>query len=84
MKTSVLQFTRQSVANNKEFIEGNIAEYLILNVQSDEYGYHGYFSDDESHEYDGEANANRRCEMRNEVEDFINENFDFDISEFEY
>lgn len=83
MKNSALQFTRQYISDNKQYINGNIAEHLILNVQSADQGYLEYLSEDKIEEYEN-ASAERRAEIQDEVEDFIKTNFDFEIDEFEY
>ena len=83
MKNSALQFTRQYVNESTEYIDGNVAEHLILNVQSADQGYLEYLSEDEIEEYEN-ATPERRAEIQNEIENWINDNFDFDVSEFEY
>lgn len=84
MKQSVHQFTRQVVNDNKDFIlEGNIAEWLINEASSHEWGIHWYLSDDESLEYDRATTA-RRAEIEQEVFNYIKENWNFDISDFDY
>ena len=83
MKNSVKQYTRQVIEDNKEFIEGNIAEYLLEEAQNSENGYQWYLSGDESVEYD-EANLDKVFEIQNEIKEFINSNFNYDISDFDY
>jgi hypothetical protein len=82
MKNSVLQFTKQAVNDNKQYIDGNVAEHLILTTQSLEHGYFEYLTEEEIEEF--ENNSKRRAELETEVEKFINDNFNFDIEEFEY
>lgn len=83
MKNSALQLTRQYVNDSTEYIDGNVAEHLILNVQSADQGYLEYLSEDEIEEYEY-ATPERRAEIQDEIENWINDNFNLDISEFEY
>ncbi len=83
MKKSALQFTRQMVEAIKHYIDGNVAEHLISDAKNEECGFHYYMSNNEAEEYD-RASSQRRAEMENQIIDFINTNFNFDISEFEY
>lgn len=80
MKNSALQLTRAYIYDNDQYIDGNVADHLLLNAQNAERGYFDYLSDEEIYEY--ENDSKRRKELENEVESFINENFDFDISEY--
>lgn len=80
MKNSALQFTRQYVQDNTEYIDGNVAEHLILNVRSADQGYLEYLSEDEIEEYEN-ATFERTVEIQNEIENWINDNFNFDISD---
>lgn len=84
MKHSALQFTRQHLQEAKQYQESdsNVAEYLILTAQSEENGYFSYLTEEEIEEF--ENDSKRREELENEVESFINENFNFDFEEFEY
>ena len=85
MKNSALQFTRQYVkdAQSNGYINGNVAEHLILNVQSEDQGYQSYLTDDEIENYES-SSSEKRAETRNEIEAWITDNFNFDVSEFEY
>lgn len=85
MKNSTLQFTKQYVkdAQSNGYIDGNIAEHLILNIQSEDQGYQSYLTDDEIEEYEN-ASSERRIEIREEIESFIKNHFDYDVDEFDY
>ena len=83
MKNAILQYTNQAVVDSKGFIEGNVAEYLILSTQSENFEYRFYLSDEEYDEYEKASNE-RRQEIRDEVDNWIRENFNFNISEWNY
>lgn len=83
MKYSAKQYTDQYIIDAKQYIDGNIAEHLICNVQSEENGYYSYLSDEEIEEYEN-CSRERKNEIEQSVESFINENYNYDISEFIY
>jgi hypothetical protein len=82
MKTSALQLARQIVNDNKSFIEGNIAEYMIQEVDSNDNNFYQYLTDEEIEEMNG--NVQKTQELGEEVYTMLKENFNYDISEFEY
>lgn len=82
MKNSANQLTKAYIHDNKQFIEGNVAEYLMLNIEAVS-NYNEYLSDEEIEEYENASNE-RKAEIENEIETWINENFNYDISKFEY
>jgi hypothetical protein len=82
MKHSANQLTRAYIHDNKQFINGNIAEHLMLNIEAVS-NYNEYLSDEEIEEYEN-ASPDRKAEIENEIEAWIKENFDYDITEFEY
>ena len=75
MKTNVLQLTEAYVADNKQYISGNVAEHLVTNADNMENGYLEYLTDEEIEEYENDA------DMRNYYEEcvvnFCWENFDY-------
>jgi hypothetical protein len=79
MKNSVLSSTSNYVHDNKEFIINNVADYLLLNVQNEEFGYYFYLSDDEIYEYEN-ATSYKRNKTRIEIEKFIVTNFNYNIN----
>jgi len=81
MKTNALQLTEAYVADNKQYINGNVSEHLIMDAQSAEFGYHWYITDEEIEELE-RGSSERKVEIKLEVENFIKNNFDFDISDF--
>ena len=85
MKNSAVQFTKQYVKDAKlnGYIDGNVAEHLILNTQSEDQGYQNWLSDEEIDEYEN-TSSERRQEIRDEIECFIKEHFDIDIDDFDY
>ncbi|WP_159522825.1 hypothetical protein [Sunxiuqinia indica] len=82
MKHSALQLARQIVNDNKQYIDGNIAEYMILEVDSNDNNFYQYLTDEEIEEMNG--NPEKWNELGEEVHAMLRENFDFDITEFEY
>lgn len=84
MKNSAYQFTRQYISDAKVYNESsdNIAEHLILTAQSEDNGYLFYLTEDEKEEF--ENNSERASELIQEIEDWINENFNYTFEEFQY
>ena len=82
MKNSASQLTRAYIHDNKQFREGNIAEHLMLNLDGVSC-YYEYLTEEEIEEYDNAPSA-RKAEMEEEIKNWINDNFDFDITDFEY
>ena len=81
MKKSALQLAKQIVNDNKQFIQGNIAEYMIQEVDSNENNFYQYLTDEEIEEMNG--NPEKWNQLREEVYMMLKQNFDYDISEFE-
>jgi len=82
MKNSALQLARQIVNDNKSFIEGNIAEYMIEEIYSNDNNFYQYLTDEEIEEMND--NVQKTHELGEEVFAMLKENFNYDISEFEY
>ncbi|HUW07833.1 MAG TPA: hypothetical protein VMW01_16425 [Williamwhitmania sp.] len=82
MKSSALQLAKQIVNDNKSFIEGNIAEYMIQEVDSNDNNFYQYLTDEEIEEMNG--NVQKTQELGEEVYTMLKENFNYDISEFVY
>ncbi len=82
MKNSASQIAKQIVQDHKEFIEGNISEYLIHETLKNDVNLYQYLTEDEIKV----INENTDIWMKHdqEVEKMLIDNFDFDISEFEY
>lgn len=80
MKKSALQLAKQIVNDNKPFIEGNIAEYMIREVDSDNNNFFLYLTDEEIEEMNG--NPDKWYELGEEVYAMLRQNFDYDISDF--
>jgi hypothetical protein len=81
MKHSAKQLTKAYIHDNRQYIEGNVAEHLMLNLEGVS-SYHEYLSDEEIEEYEN-ATLERRAEMEKEVENWITENFSYDIQKYE-
>ena len=82
MKHSAMQLTRAYIHDNREFIEGNIAEHLMLNLKAVS-SYYEYLSDEDLEEYNN-ASIERKRAIEIEVEEWIDDNFNYDITDFEY
>lgn len=82
MKKSAVQVARQSVQDNKEYITGNIADYLHNEVTQDANSFFCYLTDETIEEMDG--NASLWHEKEEEVKEMLYREFNYDISEFEY
>ena len=84
MKYSALQYTRQHLQEAKQYQESdmNIAEYLILTAKAEDTCDFSYLTDEEIEEF--ENDSQRRDELEQEVETFINENFNFSFENFTY
>jgi len=82
MKNSALQLAKQIVKDHKSFINGNIAEYMIKEVDSNDNNFFQYLTDEEIEEMND--NQEKWNELGNQVNDMLSENFDYDISEFVY
>lgn len=76
MKNSVLTLTEAHVSDSKQYINGNVAEHLINETQSMEFGYYFFLTDEEIESF--EKDAEKRAELIEEVESFINENFNYE------
>lgn len=82
MKKSALQIAKAIVNDNKSFINGNVAEYMIQEIDSNENNFYQYLTDEEIEEMNG--NPAKWNELGEQVYKMLNENFNFDISEFVY
>ena len=82
MKNSALQIAKQIVTDNKSFITGNVAEYMIQEVDSNENNFYQYLTDEEIEDLLG--NPAKWNELGEQVYKMLNDNFNFDISEFVY
>lgn len=83
MKSSALQLAKQIVNDNKRFIEGNISEYMIQEVESNDSNLYQYLTDEEIEECESTI-RNKRGNHFRAVQNMLCENFNYDISEFEY
>ena len=82
MKATAKQLTRAYVHDFKSSIDGNVADHLLATIDSVS-NYDEYLDDEEIEEYEN-ASPDRRAEVQQEIKDFIKDNFDFDINDFEY
>ena len=82
MKNSAKQIAKQIVNDNKQYIDGNIAEYMIQEVDANENNFYQYLTDEEIEEMNG--NPEKWNELGKQVYSMLRENFDYNIEEFEY
>ena len=82
MKNSALQLATQIIQDNKDFISGNITEYMIQEVDMSHNNFFQYLTDEEMYEIDG--NQEKWNELEDQVNEMLRENFDYDISKFVY
>jgi len=77
MKTSILTLTQCYVNDNKSFIKGNVAEYLISEAYNNDNYFFWYLSDEEIEEINGHPEL--WTKKWDEVVYFINFNFNYEI-----
>lgn len=82
MKTTAKQLTRAYVRDFRTSIDGNVADHLLATIDAVS-NYEEYLTDEEIEDYEN-ASPDRRDEVQQEVKDWIKDNFDFDINDFEY
>jgi len=82
MKNSALKIAIAIVNDNKSFINGNVAEYMIQEVDANENNFYQYLTDKEIEEMNG--NVQKTNDLGEEVFSMLRENFNFDIMEFVY
>jgi len=81
MKNSAVQLAKQIITDNKSFINGNIAEYMIQEVDSNDNNFYQFLTDKEIEEMND--NQEKWNELGNQVNEMLSDNFDYDITEFE-
>ena len=77
MKNSILTLTQSYVSDYSQFINGNVAEYLILEADVGENYFFWYLSDEEIEEING--NPELWAKKWDEVVEFLKSNFDYEI-----
>ena len=82
MKNSVVQLTKQAINDNKEFIVGNIAEHLMIEIENDENSFIWYLKSEEAEEIN--SNKNMWNKHFRDVRKMLSDNFNYNISEFKY
>ena len=82
MKKTALQLAKQLVNDSKENIEGNIADYMIMEVGETQESFFEYLTEAEITEAESDSNAWNKLSF--EVTDMLRANFDYDITKFEY
>lgn len=78
MKNQALQLTQAYLNDNILHIEGNVYYHLSFNAEMSDNGYYFYLTDEEIEAY--ENNASERSRLENEVDQFLKDNFNFDIT----
>lgn len=79
MKNSILTLAQSYVNDNRQFITGNVAEYLINEANEDDNDFFWYLSDDEICDMDG--NPDLWQKNWDEVVEFLSSNFNYEIEE---
>ena len=82
MKAEAIQLATNIVYDNKNFIEGNVAEYMIREFYANDENFYQYLTDEEMEEMNG--NEQKWHKLGVEVVNMLKENFNYDISEFIY
>jgi hypothetical protein len=82
MKNSALQLANQILIDNREFITGNVSEYMIQEVDANENNFYQYLTEEEIEEING--NPEKWKERGDEVYSMLKDNFNYNIEEFEY
>lgn len=81
MKASIKTIMDGVVHDNREVIKengGNVAEYLITDTEAQDQGWLWFMTDEEAEEYEN-ASAERREEMRTDIRNWINENYNYTL-----
>ncbi len=78
MKNQALKLTEAYVKDNLLHIEGNVYDHLITDAEMSDNGYFFYLTDEEIEAY--ENKPSERARLEDEVENFLKDNFDFDIT----
>lgn len=82
MKHSAVQLAKQIINDNRDYIEGNIADYMTREIDMHESDIFLYLSDEEIEEI--ESNPDKYKDFAAEVNAMLRANFDYDIEEFQY
>ena len=82
MKASAIQLANQIINDNKEYIEGNIANYMLDCLYSNDQEIFQFLTDQEIEDYHNGEDLSK-C-LIEEVKEMFLTYFDFDIDEFEY
>lgn len=81
MKSSIYQLTAGVVEDNRNYINGNAAEYLLNNAENEEFGWQWYLTSKEALDFD--MNDETRKKHIEEITEFIKENFDYEVGNIE-
>lgn len=79
MKSNVEQLVEGIVSDNTQFINGNVAEYLLNNAENMEFGWYEFLTTEEIEEF--ENDSKRQEELIAEVTEFINDNFNYEMKD---
>ena len=78
MKNQASQLTQTYLNDNLLHIEGNVYDHLITDAEISDNGYFFYLTDEEIEAY--ENDDSERASLENEVDQFLKDNFDFEIT----
>lgn len=82
MKNSIGTLLDSYVSDNSSFIAQNeetAAEYILRDTEAWECGWHWFLSDEEIEEF--ENDSARAEELVQEIKNYVNSNYDYEISE---
>ena len=80
MKNSIATMLDSFVHDNREYIKengGNAAEYIMTDTKAQDQGWLWFLSDEEIEEF--ENDSVRRKELIQEITEYVNENYDYDV-----
>ena len=80
MKANINQLIDSYISDNKQFIEGNIAEHLLFNFYASDQVIFSYLEDEEVEQMHNDAEVWKQ--FGEEIAAWIKGNYNYDISEF--
>lgn len=84
MKTCIETMLKSYIYDNRSFIVengGNVAEYILADTESYENGWLWFLSDEEIEIFELDRDA--RQQMIQEIKDYVNSNYNYEVTEDE-
>lgn len=81
MKNAIETLLNSYIHDNEEYIlqnGGNVANHILADTEAQDQGWLWFLSDEEIDEYEN-ADAARREGIRNEIREYINENYNYNL-----